>query len=147
MVCFARTSTGSIKIGATNDLEARLIALAQHYGEQLVLLATRNGDREEERRIHAMFSHLRFGRTEQFRPGCDLMEFIGLQSISIANPDEVKAKDPAKRNHRADCMKLVNFMMPEQMYDKLMKLSKIDGVSLSKHIRNAASEYLNELCT
>jgi hypothetical protein len=39
------------------------------------------GGPKEEQQIHERFSHLRFGRKEQFRPGPDLMEFIGLPPV------------------------------------------------------------------
>lgn len=69
---------GPVKIGTTENLDARLKKLEASYGCRLVVLSTTAGGRREEAEIHARFSHLRFGRTEQFKPESDLMEFIGL---------------------------------------------------------------------
>jgi hypothetical protein len=39
MIHFAQTSTGSIKIGFTENVDDRLDTLASHYGRPLALLA------------------------------------------------------------------------------------------------------------
>jgi hypothetical protein len=48
------------------------------------------GDREREADIHGRFAHLRLGRTEQFRPGADLMAFIGRPLLVNPDPDAVE---------------------------------------------------------
>jgi hypothetical protein len=45
------------------------------------------GGRAEERALHERFAGHRIGRTEQFRPAPDLMEFIGWPLLIGANPD------------------------------------------------------------
>jgi hypothetical protein len=82
---------GPIKIGSTDNLRERLKALEVHYGRPLALLATMPGDREREAEIHAQFSHLRFGRTEQFRPASDLMDFINRPLLVYPSPNTVEA--------------------------------------------------------
>lgn len=82
---------GPIKIGFTDDFATRRKQLETFYGTPMVVLARMEGDRAKEREIHERFAHLRFGRTEQFRPGPDLMEFIGRPSLVGANPDAVEA--------------------------------------------------------
>lgn len=78
MIYFVQaTDGGPIKIGFTDNLDARLKALESHYGRPLALLHAMEGGRAEEAETHDRFSHLRIGRTEQFMPGPDLMEFIG----------------------------------------------------------------------
>jgi hypothetical protein len=71
------TDGGPVKIGFTDNLPTRHKQLEAHYGRPLAILATMDGDLDTEREIQARFSHLCLGRTEQFRPGPDLMEFIG----------------------------------------------------------------------
>jgi hypothetical protein len=75
---------GPVKIGTTADLDSRLRTLESHYGRPLALLATMPGGRDEERAVHERFAHLRLNgkshrgrQPEQFRPGPDLMNFIG----------------------------------------------------------------------
>ena len=81
MVYFAQFPTGLIKIGVTDNLEARLPELAYDYGVDLTLLATMPGDRSTKHEVHQRFADLRVGRTDQFEPGPDLMDFIaGLAS-------------------------------------------------------------------
>jgi hypothetical protein len=70
------TDGGPVKIGFTDDIATRHRQLEAHYGKPLAILATMEGDRAEEAETHARFAHLRFGRTEQFQPGPDLMAFI-----------------------------------------------------------------------
>lgn len=87
MIYFAQLPTGSIKIGYSEDVEARLNQLEKHYRQPLSLLHTMEGDLDTEREIHQRFTHLRFGNSEQFRPGDDLMTFIGkplLVSVNVA---------------------------------------------------------------
>jgi hypothetical protein len=68
---------GPVKIGSSKDITRRHEELEAYYGRPLVLLATMEGGRKEETVIHQRFRRLRFGRTEQFRPDPELMEFIG----------------------------------------------------------------------
>ena len=94
MIYFAQLPTGAIKIGFSDDVESRLIQLKQHYRHPLSLLCTMEGGRETEREIHDRFGHLRIAHhreKEQFRPGADLLEFIGLPLLVNANPTAVEA--------------------------------------------------------
>jgi hypothetical protein len=91
MIYFAQLPTGAIKIGCSGDVETRIGQLEQHYRQPVSLLHTMGGDRDSEREIHVRFAHLRFGKTEQFRPGADLMEFIGKPLLVSTNPEAVEA--------------------------------------------------------
>lgn len=91
MIYFAQLPTGSIKIGYTSNLDQRMGNLGYHYGDEPAILHTMPGDRQTERELHERFGHLRFGRTEQFRPGPELMEFIGKPLLVGANPDVAEA--------------------------------------------------------
>jgi hypothetical protein len=104
------TDGGPIKIGCTVDMDIRLKALERHYGQPLAVLATMPGWWEEERTIHARFAAHRMGRTEQFRPDAEIMEFIGRPLLACPDPDaaEVMTKrvpqpkpwQIAKQRHR-----------------------------------------------
>lgn len=92
MIYFAQpVDGGPIKIGYSEDVSQRLIQLESDYGQPLALLATLDGGRTEEQALHARFSHLRFGRTEQFRPTAELLSFIGRPLLVGADPDAVEA--------------------------------------------------------
>src|SRR5438093_13607997 len=92
MIYFAQPADGGpIKVGHTAAVEARLRQLELHYGRPMALLATMEGGRDEEQAIHERFGHLRLGRTEQFQPGPELMEFIGRPLLVDPNPDTVEA--------------------------------------------------------
>jgi hypothetical protein len=80
-----------IKIGYSEDVNRRLDQLEWNYRTPLALLATMPGGRDKERVIHARFSHLRIGTTEQFRPAQELMEFIGRPLLVGTNPETVEA--------------------------------------------------------
>jgi hypothetical protein len=87
------TDGGPIKIGFSDNVDARVRQLEWHYGRPLALLGTMEGGREEETEIHSRFAHLRLGRTEQFRPASELLAFIGRPLLIGANPDAVEMMD------------------------------------------------------
>lgn len=92
MIYFVQSIDGGpIKIGFTDNLERRLVELEYHYGESLAVLATMPGDKSVERSIHDRFMHLRFDRTEQFRPAFDLMTFIGRPLLVSPNLEAIEA--------------------------------------------------------
>jgi hypothetical protein len=82
---------GPVKIGFSEDVVARVKALEAGYRRPMALLGTWEGNREDERAIHLKFAHLRLGRTEQFRPATELMEFLGRPLLVGADPDTVEA--------------------------------------------------------
>jgi hypothetical protein len=79
-----------VKIGFSDNVPARIKQLEATYNQPLALLATRPGRFKEEKEIHARFDHLRFPRTEQFRPAPELMAFIGRPLLVGINPDAVE---------------------------------------------------------
>jgi hypothetical protein len=82
---------GPIKIGTSTKVESRHRELECWYGCELEILATMEGGKKEEKEIHRRFHHLRIGKTEQFRPGPDLMNFLGRPFLVGANPEAVEA--------------------------------------------------------
>ena len=76
MIYFARTPSGPIKIGTSEDVLTRLGQLRYEHGGDLALLAVTPGGRKEESLIHKHFSHLRLGLRELFRPDPALLAFI-----------------------------------------------------------------------
>jgi hypothetical protein len=82
----ATDEIGPIKIGTSEDVPARIRQLEATYNRPLAVLATMPGGRDEERAIHERFSHLRFGRTEQFQPDPDLLDFISRPLFVSACP-------------------------------------------------------------
>jgi Meiotically up-regulated gene 113 len=91
MIYFAQLPSGAIKIGFSSQVDARLEYLEMELGQTLTLLKTIPGDRSVERKIHKRFTHLRVGRTEQFKPGDDLLEFIARPVLVGMNPSTVEA--------------------------------------------------------
>ncbi len=94
MIYFAQLPTGAIKIGKADDVDVRISQLEKYYRQPLSLLHVIEGDLDTEREIHERFSHLRFGRKEQFKPGADLMEFIGKPLLVSANSEAVIIPTP-----------------------------------------------------
>lgn len=139
MIYFAQTATGSIKIGTTEDLPSRLERLKDHYGAELALLATMPGDRDREAEIHDQFAHLRFGRTEQFRPGPDLMEFIGKPLLVGINPDMVEAAAATGVE-----LKAVRLELPMADYQRLERHAKKLGLNRASFARMAVLRMLEQ---
>lgn len=66
-----------VKIGCTRHrLKERFRGLRKEFGPDLIGLAVLPGHYREERAIHERFAHLRRAG-EWFRPGPDLLHFIG----------------------------------------------------------------------
>ena len=86
MIYFAQLPTGAIKIGSSDNVRERLRTLSIEYRAKLGLLAVLPGGRKEEHAIHRQFAHLRFPKTEQFRPAPELMEFIGRPLFASTRP-------------------------------------------------------------
>ena len=98
MIYFMQPSDGGpVKIGHSADVEARRQQLESYYGQCLAVLATMPGGRAEEARLHERFGHLRIGRTEQFQPAPDLMQFIGRPLLVSADPEAVEPMETVCR--------------------------------------------------
>ena len=100
MVYFARIGEdGPIKIGHSNRVDDRLKQLHSIYGRRMELLGTIPGGQAEERAMHERFAEHRIEGTEQFRPGRDLMGFLGRPLLVGANPEAVEAIAKLKPLH------------------------------------------------
>jgi Meiotically up-regulated gene 113 len=78
-----------VKIGSALDLTARLSGLATAFPYQPVLLASFNGDRTDEAKLHARFADSRL-RGEWFRRTPELMEFAAsIRKFESLQPLEV----------------------------------------------------------
>jgi hypothetical protein len=138
VIYFAQTPTGSIKIGLTGDIEARLRTLESYYGTELALLATMPGDRSVEVEIHERFAHLRLGRTEQFRPGADLMAFIGKPLLIGINPDAIEAHASVRTEH------VVRLDLTAADHARLDRQAKKRGLTKASYSRMLILEKLDE---
>lgn len=129
---------GPIKIGYSKDVEARRRMLESAYKRPLAVLATMPGGRKEEAEVHDRFSHLRFGRTEQFRPNAELLEFIGRPLLVSANAKSVEVM-PSKD--------LVAFQVraSEEYKAVLVRLAKFDGKSIASLADHAIRLYLRSI--
>lgn len=123
---------GAIKIGTSRDVPLRIKQLEADYARPLAILGTMPGGREEEREIHERFSHLRFGRSEQFRPEPDLLAFIGRPLFVSAVP-VVEAMPNVGR------VTLVNLKGTEEEREWLQHLSRVTGVTLSEIARRGVA--------
>lgn len=130
MIYFLQSDEGGpVKIGTTEDLKTRLVALTTHYGKPLSVLATLPGGRDEEVAIHERFSHLRFGRTEQFRPAVELMAFIGRPLLVDSNPDAVEAMP---RNRQVG----VTIRVDADSADSIKLAATLKGVGIMDYVRD-----------
>lgn len=73
VVYYVLEPDGMVKIGYTNNMKDRLIALRIGFD---AVLAMEPGGRTLERERHLQFKHLRRGRWEKFRPATDLQDHI-----------------------------------------------------------------------
>lgn len=95
IVYFARIGEDRpIKIGISDDVDRRPIQLERHCRQPLALSYVMDGVPDGERGIHERFAPLRLGMTEQFRPGADLMEFVGKPLPVRPDPIAVEVLKP-----------------------------------------------------
>ena len=135
MIYFAQPIEGGpVKIGFTSDVDARLRQLEVYYGRPLALLGIMEGDRDEERSIHGRFAHLRFGRTEQFRPAADLMAFIGRPLLVGANPYATEVLLPPK-------FAIINLKGTQEQADWLEAAHRKTHIAKSVIVRLALSQW------
>lgn len=136
---------GPIKIGCSRDVPTRIQQLESHYGCRLALLATMEGGRSEERAIHERFAHLRFGRTEQFQPGPDLMDFIGRPLFAAAGnvvePMESKRRDVPTRIHE-DALFVARIAAAYKRMSLVEYISEALRVAADRDIREACERRL-----
>jgi len=92
MIYFARFDTGSIKIGFSKKPLLRSHELRYAFGTKVEILATEEGDRSREKELHERFADLRIGRMEQFRPGPDLIAYIGADLSYATDYQSVQAQ-------------------------------------------------------
>jgi hypothetical protein len=126
---------GPVKIGSSDDVEARRRVLEGHYGRPLVVLGTMSGGKPEEMDLHRRFAHLRLGRTEQFRPGADLMEFIGRPLLVGANPGAVETMEPANKPNGLVIRGSVEWR------DWLKRAAEFERTTVAELIDRAAASY------
>lgn len=97
------------------------------------------GGREDERNIHARFAHLRFGRSEQFRPDPELMTFIGRPLLAVANPDTVEVMSTA-------VLKIIVVLRgTEEWKAWLDGLAAANGTSITTTVEQALEELADKL--
>ena len=96
MIIFALLSTGAIEICYGADVDARVRQLEEAYDEPVKVLAVREGDEETKLELHQLFAHLRFDRTQQFRPGSELLEFIDYED-QLWDDDGFNWSEPLQR--------------------------------------------------
>lgn len=128
---------GPVKIGYSADVDARRVQLESHYGKRLALLKTLPGDKEREREIHQQFSHLRLGRTEQFLPVSELMEFIAKPLLATASPDAVAVMTTTAKPVRLD-------LSPAD-HERLERQARKRGLSMASFVRMLVLERLDSL--
>ena len=84
---FQALEGGPVKIGHSGDIEMRRRQLESVYGRPLVILKIVAGSQQEEAAFHERFAPYRIDKTEQFRPGPRLIEFLEGSPI-VTGPDE-----------------------------------------------------------
>ena len=138
MIYFVQSIDGGpVKIGCTDNFGARLKTLEYHYGTPLAVLGTMPGDVTAEREIHERFKHLRFDRTEQFRPAADLMAYIGLPLLVGLNPDTVEAMPVVSGGRPL----LVQVRGSKEWGDWVARLARKDNRSIPHLVEVALKHY------
>jgi hypothetical protein len=136
MIYFARLPSGSIKIECTDDVDQRMQSLKFQYGSGLAILHTMPGGQEAEHELHERFAHLRFGRSEQFRAGLDLLEFIGKSLLVNAAPEAVERLEPKKVPIRMD-------LKPED-HKEMERQAGMRDITISSLARMIIVEWLRD---
>jgi Meiotically up-regulated gene 113 len=128
------TDGGPVKIGYSIDVDRRQSELEETYGRPLVVLATMEGGRVEEGKIHRRFRRHRIGQSEQFRPDAELMEFIGRPPLVGINPDACDAMDSEIKAVRLE-------LSPEAHKELRIEAAKHD-MSMAAFVRGLVEDFL-----
>lgn len=140
MVYFLQSIDGGpVKIGFSTDVDRRREQLEAIYGTPLAVLATLDGGRDEEQALHARFSHLRLGRTEQFRPDAELMAFIGRPLLVDQNSESVDAM-PSKAKPM-----VLQVRGSDEFKAWFDELARFDGLSSASLFSRAMKMYAREI--
>lgn len=140
MIYFVQLPSGAIKIGFSNNPKARFQQLKGHYRSPVALLTILDGDMAKERELHARFRHLRFGKTEQFKPAPELFDFIGKPLLAHPNPEAVE-KNPC-HIPGPGCKVRYNHTLDEATVDRLELIRQALGLdSASQTIRVIVRDY------
>jgi hypothetical protein len=133
---------GPIKIGYTSDVRERRQRLQRHYKCKLKVLAAIEGGVQDEKEIHARFAHLRIGKTEQFRPAAELMDYIGAPRVLPEDLKAVKRYDQAVvRIQRAvpyTRRKITTSTVRDEHHLMSISISEIDRVMKRPHVPDLA---------
>jgi Meiotically up-regulated gene 113 len=139
------TDGGPVKIGYTDNLPTRHKQLEVHYRRPLAVLATMDGDLDTEREIHTRFGHLRLSgskpsrrQPEQFRPGPDLMAFIGRPLLVSPNPDAVEAMQAQRTS------KPVRLDLPDAEFERLDRIARSMGLTKASYARMVVIKALDQ---
>lgn len=130
---------GPVKIGCSNDVERRRRQLEKRYGQPLAILAVLPGNFEDEEAIHERFSHLRFGRSEQFRPAPELMDFI--QRPLFVNQTPVN--EPMEPTGHGDGARTayIQIRSTTEWRDWVIGLAEADRSTVAELIDRALADY------
>lgn len=136
MIYFLQSPDGGpIKIGYTDNIDARKRQLERYYGRTLVILATIDGGPEEEVSIHSRFDQLRLkgsnyrGRKpEQFRPSPELMAFIGVPMLAVENAEVVEMIPKYRDTDRDD----IAVKMDRTLVSRARHIAHYRGVPLAE---------------
>lgn len=147
-----RASDQHIKIGYTEMYGVRFNALKKQFGE-LDLLGAMEGNVFREHELHAQFTDLRIRKTEWFRPGENLLEFIQANTKPLDTEYPVFVRAPVSRTtrqaihlialqRRASTSSVLNEMIQfnlelwsEDNRQLLKKLAKKNRMSLAAYVR------------
>lgn len=139
-VYFMQSVTGGpVKIGHSINVHRRRENLEWAYGTPLTVLATMQGGRKEEAAIHARFSHLRLGQTEQFMPASELMAFIERPLLADQDAESVEAMPSKMKSMVAQLRGSGDFKA------WLEKAAQKDGRTVSNYLVRAAVVYARQI--
>jgi hypothetical protein len=132
MIYFLRLNNGLIKIGTTKNLRSRMAQHRSSYKDHEVLTIMEGG-REEERALHARFSHLRIAKNlELFSAGDDLVEFIG--SLPDVDVNRLISKMATEVGH-------VNWLISKDVRRMVKSAAALEGITMDKYVEQVFLEH------
>jgi len=140
MIYFSRAADGQgpIKIGYAKDPAKRLAAIQRMSPVRLCILATIEGERQDEADLHTRFSGLRLWG-EWFKPSKLLLEFVGLQIARLEKPtiEPLTAVPPKKSETDKPTSKPI-IIQNERHYtlDELADVIRVSVRTLRRWISN-----------
>ena len=136
---------GSIKVGTTNNILARINLFKTHHDKDLIVRLLIPGGAYIEQEVAKRFKHLRI-RGEWYSPGDDLIAYMDSlkdQNITVDLRDATQALI-SRFNGNLDGSREFRFVLPRELYPAFEKMCIDTDIKPSISARRIIADYIKQ---